>query len=68
MRVGTKHCLPLIREPKPTDSDLIGGSVVNISSTGGGVAGYPYRSPYAASKSALTGLTQTLAMELGKER
>ena len=41
-----------------------GGSIVNISSTAG-LFGYPLRTPYAASKWALIGLTKTLAMELG---
>ena len=40
------------------------GSIVNISSTAG-FYGYPLRSPYAASKWALIGLTKSLAMELG---
>lgn len=53
-----KHCVPLL--------GASGGSVVNVSSTGGGHSGYPFRSPYASSKAALTGLTQTLAMELGR--
>ncbi len=42
-----------------------GGSIVNIASTAG-LLGYPLRSPYAASKWALIGLTKTLAMELGQ--
>ncbi|MCY4052119.1 MAG: SDR family oxidoreductase [Gammaproteobacteria bacterium] len=40
------------------------GSIINISSTAGW-HGYPLRSPYAASKWAVIGLTKTLAMELG---
>ncbi len=40
------------------------GSIVNIASSAG-VLGYPLRSPYAASKWAMIGLTKTLAMELG---
>ena len=40
-------------------------SVVNLSSTAG-LFGFPQRSPYAASKWAIIGLTKTLAMELGK--
>jgi len=42
-----------------------GGSIVNISSTAGHF-GYPLRSPYAASKWAIEGLTATWAMELGR--
>ena len=41
-----------------------GGSIVNIVSTAG-IFGYPLRSPYAASKWAVVGLTKTWAMELG---
>ena len=42
-----------------------GGSIVNLSS-GAGIMGFPLRSPYAASKWAVIGVTKTLAMELGK--
>ena len=42
-----------------------GGSIINISS-GAGIMGFPLRSPYAASKWAVIGMTKTLAMELGK--
>ena len=42
-----------------------GGSIINISS-GAGIMGFPLRSPYAASKWAVVGMTKTLAMELGK--
>ena len=41
------------------------GSIINMSSTAG-IAGFPLRSPYAASKWAIIGITKTLAMELGK--
>ncbi|MEM8924669.1 MAG: SDR family oxidoreductase [Actinomycetota bacterium] len=41
-----------------------GGSIINIVSTAG-THGYPLRSPYAASKWAVVGLTKTWAMELG---
>ena len=40
------------------------GSIINISS-GAGLAGYPYRSPYCAAKWAVIGLTKSLAAELG---
>jgi len=40
-------------------------SIINISS-GAGIMGFPLRSPYAASKWAVVGMTKTLAMELGK--
>ena len=42
-----------------------GGSIVNISSTAG-LFGYPFRTPYAASKWAVIGFTKSLAMELGE--
>ena len=40
------------------------GTIVNISSTAGRL-GFPLRVPYATSKFAVTGLTKTLALELG---
>ena len=42
-----------------------GGSIVNISSTAG-LYGFPFRTPYAASKWAVIGLTKSLAIELGE--
>ncbi len=54
----TKLAIPMLKKNK-------GGSIINISS-GAGVMGFPLRSPYAASKWAVIGLTKTLAMELGK--
>ena len=65
--VCIKHAVPLLRAPKPAGL-AAGGAIVNISSTGGGLTGYPHRAPYAASKAALNGLTSTLAMELGPEK
>ena len=54
----TKQAIPIIKKNKK-------GSIVNLSS-GAGIMGFPLRSPYAASKWAIVGLTKTLAMELGK--
>ncbi len=54
----TKLSIPMIKKNK-------GGSIINISSDAG-VMGFPLRSPYAASKWAVVGITKTLAMELGK--
>ena len=54
----TKLAIPMLKKNK-------GGSIINISS-GAGIMGFPLRSPYAASKWAVVGLTKTLAMELGK--
>jgi NAD(P)-dependent dehydrogenase (short-subunit alcohol dehydrogenase family) len=40
------------------------GSIINMSSTAG-LFGYPMRTPYAAAKWGLIGLTKSMAMELG---
>jgi NAD(P)-dependent dehydrogenase (short-subunit alcohol dehydrogenase family) len=42
-----------------------GGSIVNISSAAIWKGGFPRRTPYATSKVAVIGFTQTLAMEVG---
>jgi len=54
----TKQAIPLLKKSKTS-------SIINISS-GAGIMGFPLRSPYAASKWAVIGVTKTLAMELGK--
>ncbi|MDC0216465.1 SDR family oxidoreductase [Candidatus Pelagibacter sp.] len=54
----TKQSIPLIKKSK-------NGSIINISSTAG-ILGFPLRTPYAASKWAIIGITKSLAMELGK--
>ncbi|MFM7252870.1 MAG: SDR family oxidoreductase [Ilumatobacteraceae bacterium] len=54
----TRLAVPMLRE-RP-------GSIVNISSTAG-LFGFPLRSPYAAAKWGVIGLTKTWAMELGPE-
>jgi|TARA_B100000959_G_scaffold56151_1_gene58544 NAD(P)-dependent dehydrogenase (short-subunit alcohol dehydrogenase family) len=54
----TKLAIPMLKKNK-------GGSIINVSS-GAGIMGFPLRSPYAASKWAVVGMTKTLAMELGK--
>jgi NAD(P)-dependent dehydrogenase (short-subunit alcohol dehydrogenase family) len=41
-----------------------GGVMINVSSVAGRLA-YPYRLPYAATKWAIVGMTQSLALELG---
>ncbi len=53
--ITAKHAVPLIDR---------GGTVLFTSSTAG-IYGFPFRSPYAAAKWAVIGLTRTLAMELG---
>jgi NAD(P)-dependent dehydrogenase (short-subunit alcohol dehydrogenase family) len=42
------------------------GAIINLIS-GAGILGYPTRTPYVAAKWAVTGLTKTLAMELGPD-
>jgi len=54
----SKFSIPLLKKNKS-------GSIINISSTAG-LYGFPQRTPYAASKWAVIGLTKSLAMELGK--
>ena len=54
----TKQAIPLLKKSRTS-------SIINISS-GAGIMGFPLRSPYAASKWAVVGMTKTLAMELGK--
>ena len=54
----TKFSIPLLKNNN-------GGSIINLSSTAG-LFGFPLRSPYAASKWAIIGMTKTLAMELGE--
>ncbi|MGI9601141.1 MAG: SDR family oxidoreductase [Acidimicrobiales bacterium] len=53
----THHAVPLMKAAG-------GGVIINLSSTAGH-HGYPLRSPYAAAKWAIEGLTATWAMELG---
>jgi NAD(P)-dependent dehydrogenase (short-subunit alcohol dehydrogenase family) len=52
----TRRAVPLLRQAR--------GSIVNIASNAA-LFGVPLRSPYAAAKWALIGLTRTWAMELG---
>lgn len=53
----TRLAVPLLKQSG-------GGSILNVSSTAGRM-GYPLRTPYSASKWAIIGFTQSLAMELG---
>ena len=59
---GQFYCL---RRAVPLIKERGGGSIINISSHAG-LFGYPFRTPYAASKWAIIGLTKSLAMELGE--
>ncbi len=54
----TRRAVPLIKAAG-------GGAIINIASNAG-LFGCPLRSPYAAAKWALVGLTRTWAMELGR--
>jgi len=54
----TKQAIQLLKRSKTS-------SIINISA-GAGSMGFPLRSPYAASKWAVIGMTKTLAIELGK--
>lgn len=54
----TKYALPGMIEQKS-------GCVLNITSVGG-LGGYPFRSPYSASKWGMIGFTKTLALEVGR--
>ncbi len=56
----TRRAVPLLKTAG-------GGSIINVASTAG-LMGVPMRSPYAASKWGLIGLTKTWAMELGPEK
>lgn len=55
----TRRAVPMLKRAG-------GGSIVNICSNAG-LFGCPLRSPYAASKWAMVGLTKTWAMELGPD-
>jgi NAD(P)-dependent dehydrogenase (short-subunit alcohol dehydrogenase family) len=57
MFIATRRAVPLLKEAG-------GGSIVNLSSVAGRL-GYGLRTPYAASKWAVVGLTKSLAIELG---
>lgn len=54
----SRHAIPVMKQARS-------GLIVNISSTAG-YLGFPYRSPYAAAKWAVIGITKTMAMELGE--
>jgi len=67
-----RHCMAVCidaqfycaRRVAPVFKEQQSGVLINLVS-GAGILGYPTRSPYAAAKWAVTGFTQTLAMELG---
>ncbi|MCZ4282180.1 SDR family oxidoreductase [Kiloniella laminariae] len=53
----SRAAIPLMKQQES-------GAIINLSSTAG-LFGFPMRSPYAAAKWAVIGLTKTMAMELG---
>ncbi|WP_419905934.1 SDR family oxidoreductase [Kiloniella sp.] len=53
----SRGAIPMMKEQKS-------GSIINLSSTAG-MFGFPLRTPYAAAKWAVVGLTKSMAMELG---
>ncbi|HJP22697.1 MAG: SDR family oxidoreductase [Alphaproteobacteria bacterium] len=67
MAVNLESQFLFIRGAVPLLRAAGGGAIVNVASTAG-LMGYPLRSPYAASKWAVIGLSKTLAMELGPDR
>lgn len=54
---GCRRAVPVMKDQKS-------GSIINISS-GAGLYGYPYRTPYAAAKWAVIGFTKSVAAEVG---
>ena len=54
----SRLAIPMLKKNKT-------GVIINFSSTAG-IFGFPLRSPYAASKWAVVGITKTMAMELGR--
>ena len=54
----SRLAIPMLKKNKS-------GVIINFSSTAG-IFGFPLRSPYAASKWAVVGITKTMSMELGK--
>ncbi len=67
-----RHCMAVCidsqffcaRRVAPVFKSQRSGAMINLIS-GAGILGYPTRSPYAAAKWAVSGFTETLAMELG---
>ncbi len=59
---GQFYCL---RQAVPLLKQAGDGAIINISSVAGRL-GYAYRLPYAATKWAIVGMTQSLSLELGR--
>jgi len=65
MAVNVRSAFLCCRRAVPLLREAGGGSILLTSSTAG-ITGLPMRSPYSASKHAVVGLSDTLAMELGE--
>jgi NAD(P)-dependent dehydrogenase (short-subunit alcohol dehydrogenase family) len=66
MAVNVKGPLELARRAQPLMKERGGGSVINISSTGG-IRPEPMIAMYSASKAALINLTKAMAQEWGRD-
>lgn len=66
MAVNVDATFACVRRAVPVFKAQQHGVIINLIS-GAGILGYPTRTPYAASKWAVTGMTKTLAMELGPD-
>ena len=66
MAVNVRSQYLCVRRAVPALRASARASIINLSSVAGRL-GYPLRTPYAASKWAVIGLTQSLAMELGMD-
>lgn len=66
MGVGLDAAFYCLRHAVPVFKRQQHGVIINNISTAG-YMGFPNRSPYSAAKWAMTGLTKTLAMELGQD-
>ena len=64
LRVNLVSTYLCCREALPAMKRQRSGSIVNLSSTAG-THGFPLRTPYAAAKWGVIGLTKSLAMEVG---
>jgi len=67
LRVNLTGAFDVARAVIPSMIDAGRGAIINMASAAGRF-GYANRSPYAASKWALIGLTKSLSMELGQHR
>ncbi len=65
IELNLKTCFNVTRAVIPHMVQAKYGRVVNVSSVSGPVASNPGMSAYSAAKAAMTGLTRTLALEIG---